>query len=132
MISIWIFIGVLLIVYGFLIMGQGIWELFFPPDPPGGAGGIARAPLVGLAAVDHRSGLRRQELTLVRRGDQASMWLRKKWSRARRFFALSSSDRRFFSPAGSGLNALAAATFCSMCSILGMPTTADATGSDME
>ena len=31
MISIWIFIGLLLIVYGFLIMGQGMWELFVPP-----------------------------------------------------------------------------------------------------
>jgi hypothetical protein len=31
MISIWIFIGVLLIVYGFLIMGQGVVELFNPP-----------------------------------------------------------------------------------------------------
>jgi len=34
MISIWIFIGSLLIVYGFLIMGQGIWELFAPPEHP--------------------------------------------------------------------------------------------------
>jgi len=34
MISIWIFIGLLLIVYGFLIMGQGMWELFFPPAKP--------------------------------------------------------------------------------------------------
>ena len=34
MISIWIFIGSLLIVYGFLIMGQGIWELFVPPEHP--------------------------------------------------------------------------------------------------
>jgi hypothetical protein len=31
MISIWIFIGTLLIVYGFLILGEGVWELFFPP-----------------------------------------------------------------------------------------------------
>ncbi|HWB86725.1 MAG TPA: hypothetical protein VG675_21450 [Bryobacteraceae bacterium] len=30
-ISIWFFIGVLLIVYGFLILGQGMWELFVPP-----------------------------------------------------------------------------------------------------
>ena len=28
MIQIWFFIGVLLILYGFLIMGQGMWELF--------------------------------------------------------------------------------------------------------
>ena len=34
MISIWIFIGILLIVYGFLIMGQGVWELFVPPARP--------------------------------------------------------------------------------------------------
>ena len=34
MISIWIFIGLLLIVYGFLIMGQGMWELFAPPEKP--------------------------------------------------------------------------------------------------
>jgi hypothetical protein len=34
MISIWIFIGLLLIVYGFLIMGQGMWELFVPPQKP--------------------------------------------------------------------------------------------------
>ena len=34
MISIWIFIGLLLIVYGFLIMGQGIVELFVPPVHP--------------------------------------------------------------------------------------------------
>jgi hypothetical protein len=33
-ISIWFFIGVLLIAYGFLIMGQGMWELFFPPARP--------------------------------------------------------------------------------------------------
>jgi hypothetical protein len=31
MIPIWFFIGLLLIVYGFLIMGQGMWELFNPP-----------------------------------------------------------------------------------------------------
>lgn len=34
MISIWIFIGLLLIVYGFLIIGQGMWELFVPPAKP--------------------------------------------------------------------------------------------------
>jgi hypothetical protein len=34
MISIWIFIGMLLIIYGFLIMGQGVWELFNPPARP--------------------------------------------------------------------------------------------------
>jgi hypothetical protein len=31
MISIWIFIGFLLIAYGALILGQGMWELFVPP-----------------------------------------------------------------------------------------------------
>jgi hypothetical protein len=30
-ISNWFFIGVLLVLYGFLIMGAGMWELFFPP-----------------------------------------------------------------------------------------------------
>jgi hypothetical protein len=34
MISIWIFIGLLLVVYGFLIMGQGMWELFVPQAKP--------------------------------------------------------------------------------------------------
>ncbi len=29
-ISIWFFIGVLLLIYGFLILGAGIWELFVP------------------------------------------------------------------------------------------------------
>lgn len=33
-ISIWFFIGVLLIVYGFLITGQGMWEMFNPPAHP--------------------------------------------------------------------------------------------------
>jgi hypothetical protein len=32
--SIWLFIGLLLIVYGSLIMGQGLWELFNPPAHP--------------------------------------------------------------------------------------------------
>jgi hypothetical protein len=31
MISIWLFIGLLLLVYGAIIMGQGMWELFSPP-----------------------------------------------------------------------------------------------------
>ena len=34
MISIWVFIGLLLLVYGALIMGQGMWELFAPPSHP--------------------------------------------------------------------------------------------------
>lgn len=34
MISIWLFIGLLLIAYGILIMGQGMWELFIPPAHP--------------------------------------------------------------------------------------------------
>ena len=34
MISIWVFIGLLLIAYGILIMGQGMWELFVPPARP--------------------------------------------------------------------------------------------------
>jgi len=33
-ISIWFFIGVLLIAYGFLITGQGMWEMFYPPANP--------------------------------------------------------------------------------------------------
>jgi hypothetical protein len=33
-ISIWFFIGVLLIAYGFLILGQGMWEMFYPPVHP--------------------------------------------------------------------------------------------------
>jgi hypothetical protein len=44
MISIWIFIGVLLMAYGFLIMGQGVWELFVPPAHPVVLAGL-RAPL---------------------------------------------------------------------------------------
>lgn len=44
MISIWIFIGLLLIVYGFIIMGQGIVELFVPPVHPVVLAGL-RAPL---------------------------------------------------------------------------------------
>jgi hypothetical protein len=31
MISIWLFIGLLLIAYGAIILGAGIWELFVPP-----------------------------------------------------------------------------------------------------
>jgi hypothetical protein len=31
-ISIWFFIGSLLTVYGVLILGAGIWELFHPPE----------------------------------------------------------------------------------------------------
>ena len=33
-ISIWFFIGLLVIVYGFLIMGAGCWALFFPVGHP--------------------------------------------------------------------------------------------------
>jgi hypothetical protein len=32
--SIWLFIGLLLIVYGSLIMGQGLWEMFNPAAHP--------------------------------------------------------------------------------------------------
>ena len=31
---IWFFIGLLLIAYGFLIMGAGMYELFVPPEHP--------------------------------------------------------------------------------------------------
>jgi hypothetical protein len=34
MISIWIFIGLLLVTYGFLIMGVGMYELFVPQAHP--------------------------------------------------------------------------------------------------
>lgn len=34
LVSIWFFIGVLLVVYGFLIIGQGMWEMFYPPVHP--------------------------------------------------------------------------------------------------
>ncbi len=33
-ISIWFFIGVLLLVYGVLILGAGIWDLFYPSRTP--------------------------------------------------------------------------------------------------
>lgn len=33
-ISIWFFIGILLLVYGILICGTGIYELFVPPEHP--------------------------------------------------------------------------------------------------
>ena len=33
-ISIWFFIGSLLSVYGVLILGSGIWEIFHPPEHP--------------------------------------------------------------------------------------------------
>lgn len=34
MISIWFFIGVLLLVYGILILGSGLMELSSPPEHP--------------------------------------------------------------------------------------------------
>jgi len=34
MISIWFFIGALLLVYGILILGAGIYELASPPEHP--------------------------------------------------------------------------------------------------
>jgi hypothetical protein len=34
MIPIWVFIGLLLLVYGAIIMGVGMWELFSPPAHP--------------------------------------------------------------------------------------------------
>jgi hypothetical protein len=33
-ISIWLFIGILLLIYGALILGSGIYELFSPPKHP--------------------------------------------------------------------------------------------------
>ena len=34
MLSIWFFIGALLLVYGVLITGAGLWELSNPPEHP--------------------------------------------------------------------------------------------------
>jgi hypothetical protein len=34
MLSIWFFVGVLLLAYGVLIFGAGLWELFTPPERP--------------------------------------------------------------------------------------------------
>ncbi len=34
MISIWFFIGALLLIYGVLILGAGVYELSSPPDHP--------------------------------------------------------------------------------------------------
>lgn len=34
MISIWFFIGVLLLIYGVLILGEGIYEIASPPAHP--------------------------------------------------------------------------------------------------
>ena len=34
MVSIWFFIGVLLLVYGLLILGAGLYELVIPPEHP--------------------------------------------------------------------------------------------------
>jgi hypothetical protein len=31
---IWFFIGVLVIIYGFIVMGAGMWALFVPPAHP--------------------------------------------------------------------------------------------------
>ena len=33
-VSIWFFIGILLLVYGALICGTGVYELFVPPEQP--------------------------------------------------------------------------------------------------
>jgi hypothetical protein len=33
-ISIWFFIGILLFIYGILICGTGLYELFVPPEHP--------------------------------------------------------------------------------------------------
>lgn len=34
MLSIWFFIGMLLLAYGILILGAGVWELSNPPEHP--------------------------------------------------------------------------------------------------
>lgn len=46
------------------------------------------------------------------------------------FFADNRVDKSFISAGGKGLNAFAKRTFSSMCSSFGIPTTADAIGSD--
>jgi hypothetical protein len=33
-ISIWFFIGISLLVNGVLILGTGVWEVFYPPQAP--------------------------------------------------------------------------------------------------
>ena len=33
-ISIWFFVGICLLVNGLLILGAGVWELFYPPANP--------------------------------------------------------------------------------------------------
>jgi hypothetical protein len=33
-ISIWFFIGILLFIYGILIFGTGLYEIFVPPEQP--------------------------------------------------------------------------------------------------
>ena len=53
MISIWFFIGVLLLAYGILILGSGIYELSNPPEHPVVLAESPRRNLVGRAA--HRS-----------------------------------------------------------------------------
>ena len=52
MISIWIFIGFLLIAYGALIMGQGMWGTVFAAGETGSSGRIARRHLVGFSDPD--------------------------------------------------------------------------------
>ncbi len=42
-ISIWFFIGALLVVYGLLIMGAGIWDLFYPSGLPQAMGHLHAA-----------------------------------------------------------------------------------------
>jgi hypothetical protein len=34
MISIWFFVGALLLIYGFLILGAGLYEMVSPPEHP--------------------------------------------------------------------------------------------------
>jgi hypothetical protein len=34
LIPIWFFIGALLLIYGVLILGAGIYDVYVPPDPP--------------------------------------------------------------------------------------------------
>ena len=49
-ISIWFFIGLLLTVYGVLILGSGLYELSSPPAP-GAQGGVASDVMANLHAA---------------------------------------------------------------------------------
>ena len=64
LISIWFFIGVLLLIYGVAILGAGLMDRNRARCTRCCTGRIACANLVGCAAADYRSGLHAQVLTL--------------------------------------------------------------------